>query len=380
MSDNTRFLSTKRKSNETKEEYIERISKNKIINFIHWDKFENVEFLAYGGAAIIKKAEWIEKNVTVVLKAMAVIDNTDSDNDEFIKEIKAFHNIGLVYSSKANEENKEKMTLVGYENYADLGNLRYYLSQNTLNWEQKISIARQITCGLYFLHKNEMLHRDFHTKNVVIQKNGGDIKAIITDFGLSKVLPRNSKSNQSIAGCVAFVDPKLLNNSEDTADYKSDIYSLGVVLWEITSDGRPPFDNCSRFQIAYQIAIGEREKPIEGSTISYVELYTDCWNNNPDSRPEIGLVYKLIHSEDIITGERWKQSPQCNITNTAQITSKSHETKQVLSKILEMLEQLSTKDFETIEQLDPGEITRLVQIAAHRKRMKNDCLFDATED
>ncbi|RIB13734.1 hypothetical protein C2G38_2144386 [Gigaspora rosea] len=65
------------------------------------------EFLDHG--PIITKAKWIEKNITVVLKAVSRVS-------EFIKEIKAFYNIGLMYSSITNEENKEKTSLIGYEN------------------------------------------------------------------------------------------------------------------------------------------------------------------------------------------------------------------------------------------------------------------------
>ncbi|CAG8828642.1 22806_t:CDS:2, partial [Racocetra persica] len=152
------YLTTRRAYNETKKAYIERISQNKIINFIPWNEIdEKIEFVDSGGSGIITKATWIKKNITVVLKTVAVAEETDSDNDEFIKEqIKAFHNIGLMLSNKINEENKEKTSLVGYENvikffgvsseesdlylileYADRGNLRHYLNKNTINWEQK---------------------------------------------------------------------------------------------------------------------------------------------------------------------------------------------------------------------------------------------------
>ncbi|CAG8844582.1 19669_t:CDS:2, partial [Racocetra persica] len=111
------YLTTRRAYNETKKAYIERISQDKIIDFIPWNEIDGkTEFVDAGGSGIITKAKWIKKNITVVLKTVAVAEETDSDNDEFIKEIKAFHNIGLVLSSKTNEENKEKTSHIGYEN------------------------------------------------------------------------------------------------------------------------------------------------------------------------------------------------------------------------------------------------------------------------
>ncbi|CAG8475603.1 17584_t:CDS:10 [Gigaspora rosea] len=197
----TKYLTTRCDYYETQEAYIERIIKE---NFIRRYEINKSEFLDHG--PIITKAKWIEKNITVVLKAVSRVS-------EFIKE------------------------------YADLGNLRYYLNKNTINWEQKINIARQVTSGLYFLHKNEILHRDLHSKNVVIKKNGDGFKAIITNFGLSKALSRNSQSNQSLTERISF-------------------------------------------------------------------LYTDCWNGNPNLRPEIEQVYKSIHQEEMISGEKWKDSSQ----------------------------------------------------------------------
>ncbi|CAG8848728.1 31738_t:CDS:1, partial [Racocetra persica] len=149
-----------------------------------------------------------------------------------------------------------------------------------------------------------------HTKNVVIKEDGDGVRAIITDFGLSKVLPRNSKSDQKIGGCAPFIDPMILDCNA-THDYKSDIYSLGVILWEITSNGRPPLEKFETdLRIAYQTVKGTREKPINESTASYVKLYTDCWNGDPKLRPEINQVYESIHQEDIISGEEWKDLPQ----------------------------------------------------------------------
>ncbi|KAF0476163.1 kinase-like protein [Gigaspora margarita] len=75
---------------------------------------------------------------------------------------------------------------------------------------------------------------------------------------------------------------------------KSDIYSFGVILWEISS-GRPPFEsvkisggtNIRDIAILIQIRQGIREQPIEGTPNSYIQLYKRCWDYNPDLRPSI---------------------------------------------------------------------------------------------
>ncbi|CAG8698331.1 18682_t:CDS:2, partial [Racocetra fulgida] len=188
--------------NETNEEYFTRICEKGIITKLDWNEFEIIQEPGIGCPGLIMKAKWKVRNIEIVLKKIICFDGTESDNQAFSKEIKAFHAIGELL----NEEDNEKIPPIDLYlvlEYANLLNLRYYLSHNDngiLEWKQKIDIARQVVCGLYFLHENGILHRDL---NVVI-KNDNDksfeykIRVIITDFGLSKVLPRLSDSNQEM--------------------------------------------------------------------------------------------------------------------------------------------------------------------------------------
>ncbi|CAG8594268.1 20701_t:CDS:2, partial [Racocetra persica] len=78
--------------------------------------------------------------------------------------------------------------------FAELGDLRGYLNTINLNWKAKVNIARQTASGLRFLHENNILHRDLHTRNVVIKPDTNGIRILITDFGASKSLNYNSTS------------------------------------------------------------------------------------------------------------------------------------------------------------------------------------------
>ncbi|CAB5342275.1 unnamed protein product [Rhizophagus irregularis] len=148
--------------------------------------------------------------------------------------------------------------------FANGGDLRNYFKDNfkKLTWEDKKRLAFQIADGLNYLHNENVLHRDLHSKNIVIHENN----AKIIDFGISKI------QNQSSA----YID----------------IYSFGVLMWEISS-GCSPFEDClTKNEKVALICAGKREIPIPETPKEYEELYIKCWDQEPKQRPTISEVLK----------------------------------------------------------------------------------------
>jgi serine/threonine protein kinase len=116
--------------------------------------------------------------------------------------------------------------------YADEGTLRKYLNlqKDHLKWDNKIIIAMHLTQGLIFIHKNGLVHLDLHSKNVLV--HGGRPK--ISDFGF----PRNADSmtftDQIRKGIFAYKEPYMYVEEGYKRGPSSDVYSLGVLLWEIS--------------------------------------------------------------------------------------------------------------------------------------------------
>ncbi|RIA90859.1 hypothetical protein C1645_768736 [Glomus cerebriforme] len=78
-------------------------------------------------------------------------------------------------------------------------------------------------------------------------------------------------------------------------DEKSDIYSLGVVLWEISSH-RAPFLKEDCVHLSFKIIQGLRENPVKGTPMEYIEIYTECWQSEPVYRPLISLILTKLQS------------------------------------------------------------------------------------
>ncbi|CAI2186978.1 223_t:CDS:2 [Funneliformis geosporum] len=186
--------------------------------------------------------------------------------------------------------------------YADGGSLRNYLKENfdNLIWEDKYNFAHQLACAVSFLHEEGIVHRDLHSGNILIRQ--GVVK--LADFGLSKRI--DAATNQSKTfGVIPYVDPKVFNKrrNDNTStpfklNEKSDVYSVGVLLWEISS-GHPPFfikDEEYDLGLAIEIFGGLREKIIPGTPEDYVNIYTACWDNDPDNRPSMNQVVGKLNA------------------------------------------------------------------------------------
>ncbi|KAF0562321.1 kinase-like protein [Gigaspora margarita] len=160
-----------------------------------------------------------------------------------------------------------------------------------------------------FLHEQNIIHRDLHTKNILVDDRG---TMLISDFGHS-IHVDDSNSIEEIYAMPPFTDPQCLMGLKNKLTKKSDIYSLGVIFWEISS-GKVPFENKTIHEIIPLICQGKREAPIENTPIDYIELYERCWDQDPINRPEINTIVNeldsLIFTTNLVNGTNSFVEPQ----------------------------------------------------------------------
>ena len=124
--------------------------------------------------------------------------------------------------------------------------------------------------------------------------------AKITDFGLSdQILQQKSRSD--IQGTLPYIDPRCLKGVSTKRDKKSDIFSFGVVLWEI-SGGKKPCNGLQNYNdiVTYRLN-GSRDAPVSGTPEEYIILYAACWDDLPEKRPSceqisdrLGMISQLV--------------------------------------------------------------------------------------
>src|SRR5438128_962594 len=93
---------------------------------------------------------------------------------------------------------------------------------------------------------------------------------------------------------MAYIDPQCFKDKYFSRNEKSDIYALGVVLWELSS-GETPFEHVDSHLIILEILKGNRQKAIDGVPTEYVQLYTDCWDEDPEKRPAVEIVLEILN-------------------------------------------------------------------------------------
>ncbi|RIA99652.1 kinase-like domain-containing protein [Glomus cerebriforme] len=291
--------------NFTNNQWIENAIKERLIKNIEWNELTNLSGVGSGHFGSVSKAYWSKTNDYVVFKKSNDIQN---QNQAFQHEIQmqlrahACENI-IRFLGITQEPQNNKYCIV--MEFAEGGDLRNYLYENfsLLNWDKKYQLAFDITNGVHYLHKENILHRDLHAKNIVIQKG----KAKITDFGYAKSVETQTMIHKGVFGM------------------KMDIYSLGILLWELSS-GYPPFkDQNERVLIINIVYQGLRERIIKDTPFDYFNLYTACWNGNPEERPIIEDVYDklkcMLNKDDdndnssLIDNSQFTKSTMVNFNN-----------------------------------------------------------------
>ncbi|CAI2164625.1 16191_t:CDS:2 [Funneliformis geosporum] len=154
------------------------------------------------------------------------------------------------------------------------------------------SKAKQIGYELLKQDKQNIIHRDLHSGNILYHQIDQTFR--ISDLGFCGPV---DKPLDSIYGNLPYVAPEVIAGNGTT--FASDIYSFGMLMWEVSS-GQPPFINYAHdFDLAMRIINGMRPKIVPGTPLEYQELMKQCWDADPKKRPNADiLIKKLIHLQN----------------------------------------------------------------------------------
>jgi serine/threonine protein kinase len=168
---------------------------------------------------------------------------------------------------------------------------RYRLSSQNLS-----TIAFQVAEGMRFLHANGIVHRDLKTMNILLDE---PLIVKIADFGLAGIM----KDQQELVGGVGtphYTAPEILEGKR--YGLKVDVYSFGVMLWEIAT-GNVPFRDKSATEIYDFVVTHGWRLPLSQSTPEPLkQLIARCWHTNPSERPEFAEIAELFRTGKVDFG------------------------------------------------------------------------------
>ncbi|KAI0297013.1 kinase-like protein [Multifurca ochricompacta] len=174
--------------------------------------------------------------------------------------------------------------------FIENGNLRQYIHDKTkpLPWRLRLSFATDIARALAYLHARKCIHRDLKGENLLVTANG---RLKITDFGFARIAARNQEESRRLTFCGtdAYMSPEILLGNE--FDLPTDIFSLGVILAEISARRLADDTHFSRSAPSFTIDTDEvRKLASPGCPPEFIQLAIDCIAEDPAARPTTRII------------------------------------------------------------------------------------------
>lgn len=252
------------------------------IGMIIGDRYEILEKIGTGGMSDVYKAKDHKLNRFVAVK---VLKQEFSENANFVSKfrIEAQAAAGLMHPNVVNVYDvgeEDGIYYIVMELVEGITLKKYIEKKARLSVKEAISIAIQISMGIEAAHNNHIIHRDIKPQNVIISKEG---KVKVTDFGIAKAATSNTITS-NVMGSVHYTSPEQARGGY--SDEKSDIYSLGITLFEMLT-GRVPFNGETTVAIAIKHIQEELPSPREFVSeipVSVEQIVFKCCQKSPDRR------------------------------------------------------------------------------------------------
>nr|XP_027119360.1 MDIS1-interacting receptor like kinase 2-like isoform X1 [Coffea arabica] len=267
------------------------------------EEFSETFCIGKGGCGSVYKA-LLPAGEVVAVKRLHNVPNVVKDKS-FLNEIRALteikhRNIVKLFGFCSNAQH----SILVYE-YLERGSLAKILSTEEaakeLDWQKRLNIIKGIAHALSYMHHDcspPIVHRDISSNNILLDP---ECEAHVSDFGTSKFLRRDSSNWSSLAGTYGYVAPEFAYTMK--VNEKGDVYSFGVLTMEVIK-GKHPGDliaslsSSKHEEIELKDLLDQRllypNQQIEKSLISILKLARECLHVDPQCRPTMLIISRLI--------------------------------------------------------------------------------------
>jgi len=298
------------------------------------DRYEVLEQIGSGGMSYVFKAKDAILDRFVAIK---VIKNEYAQDTTYLTKFKteaqsaaALEHPNIVNIYDVGTDNGEYFIVMEYIEGITLKT--YIEKKGKLTFKEATSIGIQVSRGIEAAHNKGIVHRDIKPQNIMISSEG---KVKVTDFGIARATTGNTVSNEAM-GSVHYISPEQARNGY--VDQKSDIYSLGIVMFEMLT-GHVPFDGDNAVSVAIQHLqqdLPDIRSMAPETPISIIGIIGKCTQKSPDKR------YQTL-ADLILDLKKALMSPNENIVVSPDTIQ---ETKAISAAEMEEIRNKTNKDIE----------------------------------
>ncbi|PSS11436.1 Serine/threonine-protein kinase [Actinidia chinensis var. chinensis] len=251
---------------------------------IHWEDLHLQEEIGRGSFAVVHHGIWNGSDVAI--KVYFGSDCSEETLLDYKKEIgimrRLRHPNVLLFMGAVYSREREKLAIV--TEFLPRGSLFKTLHKNnqSLDIRRRMMMALDVARGMNYLHHRNppIVHRDLKTSNLLVDKNWS-VK--VGDFGLSRLKNATFLTAKSGRGTPQWMAPEVLRN--EPSNEKSDIFSFGVILWELMT-GSIPWKHLNSLQVVGVVGFMDRRLDLpENLDPRASSIIHDCWQSNPQNRP-----------------------------------------------------------------------------------------------
>ncbi|XP_078542031.1 tyrosine-protein kinase BTK [Lissotriton helveticus] len=247
-----------------------------------------LKVLGNGQFGVVQHGKW-RGQYDVAIK---MIREGSMSEDEFIDEAKVMMNLSHENLVQLYGVCTKERPIFIITEYMSRGCLLDYLhdSRRRLPASELLEMSKDICAAMAYLESKQFLHRDLAARNCLVNENG-IVK--VADFGLSRyVLDDEYTSSLGTKFPVRWSPPEVLMYSKFSS--KSDVWSFGVLMWEIFSLGKMPYERFNNFEVTDHITKGLRLYRPQMATEKIYAIMYSCWHDIPDERPSFMILHNHI--------------------------------------------------------------------------------------
>ncbi|GJN18827.1 hypothetical protein PR202_gb06030 [Eleusine coracana subsp. coracana] len=172
------------------------------------------------------------------------------------------------------------------------GSVYDYLHKRNCSFKlpEILRVATDISKGMNYLHQNNIIHRDLKTANLLMDENKASVVKV-ADFGVARVKDQSGVMTAE-TGTYRWMAPEVIEHKP--YDHKADVFSFGVVLWELLT-GKIPYEYLTPLQAAIGVVQkGVRPTIPKDTHPKFTELLQKCWHKDPAERPDFSQILEIL--------------------------------------------------------------------------------------